>query len=850
MKKNRLITRRNFIRQAVAGTATVALTPMTSIIAKASSLPEWPRDAASYKFYMIGNGHIDPVWLWPWHEGIAVTLSTFRSALDRMKETPDFVFTSSSAQFYQWVADNDPRMLNEIRQRIAEGRWSAVGGWWVEPDVNIPSGEAMARQGLYGQLTLRRLLGIQATTAFNPDSFGHTGTLPQIISLQGMHNYVFMRPASHEKTLPADLFWWESPDGTRVLTYRIPFSYTDEREVNRRIEQILEKKDTQPMKSYMAFYGVGDHGGGPTKLTIQSIEALKKVKDAPKVFYSTVDRYFKDMREDKTLNLPVVKDDLQFHAVGCYTAESAIKKGNRQSETALVNAEKITAVGSFVWKAAYPKDDFTNAWKKVLFLQFHDSMAGTSLFVHSEDARNGYGYAIETAHHALFMAAQKLEWQIPAEDTESKYIIAINPHAWEVNEFIEYELGFFGGPSGLTRAEDEKGNSLPHQWVFGAAEAGNRRKLAVQVAIPPFGYRQIRILPGEPAKINYPVTATANGMENEFLKITFTSDGTFTMFDKVTGKEVFAGSAGGCRAVVMDDPSDTWSHAIKSYTNEIGAFGKATFTVIENGPMRATIRVKSSYNDSWLSIDWLLYAGCRQLDARVTLNWHERRKMLKFSFPVNIESPVATFETPYGHIVRQPNGDERPGQQWIDLSGKDNGFTVINDAKYGYDVNGNDMHISISRSAVYAHHDPTKLEMNREYLWMDQGIQTFKLKLIPHKGDWKEANIPRMAETFLSPPTVVYQGIHPGSMPKADSWLAMDAANIIVSSIKLSEEGDDLIVRCIETHGKPTTATLDFRLFNRQWTGNFKPCEIKTLRIDRNSKEIKEVNILEEEDNR
>jgi len=248
-------------------------------LAAQSSAP-WPADAASYRFHMIGQAHIDPVWLWPWREGLAVVHSTFRSALDRMKENPDFAFTASSAQFYEWVAENDPDMLREIRQRMEEGRWGVVGGWWVEPDVNIPSGESLVRQGLYGQLTLRRLVGRAAKVAYNPDSFGHPGTLAQILKLQGMNEYVFMRPMPREKTLPANLFWWEAPDGTRVLAYRIPISYNDEGGVRGRLEQIL--RDLKPPeKTLMAFYGAGDHGGGATKVNLSSIGEIQKQAGAP-----------------------------------------------------------------------------------------------------------------------------------------------------------------------------------------------------------------------------------------------------------------------------------------------------------------------------------------------------------------------------------------------------------------------------------------------------------------------------------------------------------------------------------------------------------------------------------------
>ncbi|KPL13298.1 MAG: hypothetical protein AMS23_04260 [Bacteroides sp. SM1_62] len=320
------LSRRSFLNQAATGTAFIALGSVTKLLANDAPPSEpWPAGATGFRFHMIGHTHIDPVWLWPWTEGVSVVHSTFRSALDRMNETDDFCFTAGSAQFYEWVAENEPAMLAEIRKRVDEGRWNIVGGWWVEPDANMPSGEALVRQGLYGQLTLQRLLGHRAKVAANPDSFRHAETLPQILKLQGMENYIFMRPGPHEKSLPADLFWWEGADGTRVLTYRIQFSYNDVGPVKNRIEKILETCQDQPMKSFMAYYGAGDHGGGATRENIRSIEALKVEKDAPEIFYSTTDNYFKEIRAYKDQKLPVVKDDLQHHAVGCYTAESAIK---------------------------------------------------------------------------------------------------------------------------------------------------------------------------------------------------------------------------------------------------------------------------------------------------------------------------------------------------------------------------------------------------------------------------------------------------------------------------------------------------------------------------------------------
>jgi alpha-mannosidase len=765
-----------------------------------------------------------------------------------MNETPDFTFTASSAQFYQWVADNDPAMLSEIRKRVEEGRWNVVGGWWVEPDVNIPCGEAFVRQGLYGQMTLQSLLGRRATVAFNPDSFGHANTLPQIFKSQGLESYIFMRPMANEKSLPSDLFHWQGVDGTKMLTYRIPISYNDRGSVRARIEQVLKQMKGQPMRSFMAFFGAGDHGGGATKENIASIKEIQSEKSSPALFFSTPERFFKEIRDEKNLDLPVVDDDLQHHAVGCYTAEMEIKKNNRLAEAALVTAEKAASLGSVIWNYKYPKQEFSSAWKRILFLQFHDSLAGTSVPEHSKTAQEGYGYALDVAHQALYVALQKLEWQVATEDPASQYLLVFNPHAWEITGILEYNLNWdLRNPS---RVEDEKGNILSHQWTSGTTETGSRKGIVVRTSIHAFGYRQIRISQGDSMVIKPLVTAENKTLENEFLRISFSDSGTIGIRDKESGRELFTGNETGCRAVIIDDPSDTWSHDVKTFSGETGNFDNAIIKIIESGPLRGIVRVISTYGASSLTIDWILYAGVRTIESRITLNWNERLKMLKFSFPVDIESPIATYETPYGFIRRNTSGDEDPGQRWIDLTGVKNGVTcglaVINDAKYGYSMHGNDMRISIARSAVYAHHVPRVLDMDTEHIWQDQGIHTFRMLLVPHKDKLQESSIIRCAEEFLSPPLVIFQGIHGGSMSKGRSFLSVDAENIIVTAIKQAETGDDLILRCVETSGSRTTATLNLSLVNSKWTGSFRPCEIKSLRLNWHTGHISEVNLLEE----
>ena len=822
--------------------------PMASAQSPTSS--PWPPQSPQYRFHMIGNAHIDAPWLWPWQEAMSVVHSTFRSALDRMNEYPDFTFTASSAQFYAWVAATDPAMMQEIRQRVAEGRWDVVGGWWIEPDVNIPNGESLVRQGLYGQRALQQLFGRPAQLGYNPDSFGQTGTLPQILKLQGMRGYVFKRPMALEKNLPGDLFWWQGPDGTRVLAYRIPLDSGFEDYLPYWVRQFITKLP-EPTKDLMIFYGAGDHGGGPTKVLIQSILDMQKQTGAPALLFSTPDRYFDEV--SKLNNLPVVADELQHTSVGCYTAESEIKKDNRVTEAALATAEKMASMAFAEAGFDYPQDELRAAWKKVLMMQFHDTISGTALPEEYVVSRHAYGYAQEVANQAINLAAQKIAWQIPTDDPKSEYLVVFNPHAWDATLNVEYDMGWddWTGREVNSPLEDEQGKSVRHQWAQATTVYERRGKLVFSAPVPAFGYRQFRLR--KSVTVSPPVSAvraTEKGMENEHLRVTFADDGTLSIYDKDNGAEVFRGGKGGARAVVLDDPSDTWSHEVRAYTKEVGAFGGARFRVLENGPMRAVVRVRTSYGASSLAVDWILYAGARTLEARVSLDWHEHLKILKFSFPVDVENPRPTYEVAYGYKERKAEGDEDPGQRWVDLcgdrAGKPYGMAVINDAKYGYSVQDNDMRISIARGAVFAQHEPAKLEPNGEYIWQDQGEQTLRLLLLPHAGTWQDSGVVRQAEEFTAPVPVFYQGIHRGTRPLSVSFMSVDVPNVVVSVVKKSEDGDDLIVRCYETAGRGATATLDLGLVNRRWTGTFRPLEIKTLRVPRNGGEIREVNALEQ----
>ncbi len=622
-------------------------------------------DSKQKKLYMIGNAHIDPVWLWQWHDGFHETRATFRSALDRMKEYPDFVFVSSSAAIYAWIEESDPAMFAEIQQRVKEGRWTIVGGWWIEPDCNIPGGESFVRQGLYGQRYFKEKFGVTARVAYNVDSFGHNGMLPQILKKSGMPYYIFMRPSPHEKGLPGRLFWWESDDGSRVLTFRIAFTYgTWGEDLEPHIRNVAaELRD--PLNEMLCFYGVGNHGGGPTKENLDSIHRLQQDPTLPQLIFASPAKFFEEM-EHQEHPLPVVHEDLQHHASGCYSAHSGIKRWNRTAENRLLAAEKFSTLAEIVTGQPYPVD-FERAWKNVLFNQFHDILAGTSLEAAYDDARDQFGEALAIADRALTHAVQALTWKINIQPENGLIpIVVFNPHAWEVKANIEVEMPRISGEELLL---DDANRAIPFQVVQSQSTTGWYRRGTFVADLPALGYRVYRCYQQKSEKSFPNVQASENSLENARYRLEFDPEaGTIcSLFDKKKNLEIFACSA--ADPVVIDDPSDTWSHNIFTFNNVVGRFNLRKMEIVEQGPVKAVLRVISEYNHSTLIQDFAVYNELDQIDVSVTVDWHEHQKMLKLRFPVNFWQLKANYEIPYGHIERMTNGDEEPGQSWIDLSG-------------------------------------------------------------------------------------------------------------------------------------------------------------------------------------
>ncbi len=794
------------------------------------------------KLYLIGNAHIDPVWLWRWPEGRHEVRATFRSALDRLNEYDDFVFVSSSAAFYAWVEQSDPAMFAEIVQRVAEGRWEIAGGWWIQPDCNLPSGESFVRQGLYGQHYFKAKFGVTARTGYCVDAFGHHAVLPQILQKSGMENYVFARPGLSELETPGRLFWWEAADGSRVLAQRLIYGYNASVNLDAHVKRSAADI-TAPVPALMCFFGVGNHGGGPTRANIEAMQNMQADPDLPELAFSTPNVYFDDMRA-LSLPLEVFDGELQHVFSGCYSAHSGVKQWNRQAEQRLLTAEKWATIAARVLDRPYPAAELTQAWQQVLFNQFHDILAGTSLESAYADARDGFGEALAIGNRVLTAAVEALNWNIHLDvDEAARPFVVFNHHAWASRVPVEIEFGRPGDPPirvDVDELLDDAGNEVPYQLLLAESTSDIRYRIVFVADLPPLGYATYPLRPRAATETipaaGLPVAVNDTVLENEFLRVEFDpATGTIaSLRDKRAGREVFSGPA--ARAVVMADESNTWGSQTYRFDQLAGEFKSTRTRLIENGAVRATVRVESAFGNSRLVQDFTLYRDLGRLDVAVTVDWHERYRALKLRFPTHLDAPTATYEIPYGTFTRPTTGLEEVGQTWVDLtSGAGEaayGLSLLNDSKYSFSVDGSELSLTVLRSPVYAALLPVPEGTDDDYRFMDQGLQSFHYSLLPHAGPWEDAGTVMAAAELNAPPLAALATFHAGTLPRRASFIEVESPDVTLTVVKRAEDGtDDLILRAVNLSQRASYATIHLNAWRRAIQSEFGPAEIKTFRV-------------------
>ena len=805
--------------------------------------------------HMIGHGHIDPVWLWRWQEGFEEVRGTFRSALDRMNETPGFKFTASSAAFYKWVRDNEPEMFEQIRRRVKEGRWEIAGGWWIEPDCNVPHGESLVRQGLYAQRFFQKEFGRKAVVGFNPDSFGHAGTFPQILSKMGLEFYCYMRPSPeqefHYPGRNGTTFNWQSPDGSEVIASLIPDSYGAWGEIKPKVDAVLKwpfLMDGQ--KHIMCVYGVGNHGGGPTKKAIAGILELQKSKSGPKLVFSRLEEYFRAMEKAECKKLTTIKTELQHHARGCYSAQSEIKRLNRKCEHALMSAERFAAAVSQAFGTEYPAERFERAWTNVLFNQFHDVLAGTCVKEAYEDVRDSFGEARQIASDAMNSAVTAIARRMDTT-AEGNCVLAVNPLPWPVRTAIKVTPRTWKHIAFPLRMLDAKGKPVPTQSVlYGFVE--NEASI-FWAEIPAMGVRLYRAVGAKDAPEYTPrgkLEISSGHIENDFWRVEIdASSGEISrLYDKKNKAEVL--TRGGILASVVDH-SDTWSHDISEYRIEDGRFGSPRIQVFENGEVRATLRITTTLGKSTIDHYITLYRMSDKIECKLDINWQEHMRVLKLGFQTKLKETRVFAEAPYGVTERAAKREEEPCQSWVDLGGKldgkDYGFALLNDSKYAYDARGGELRLTVLRSPAYALHDPARYDSSKPYPIMDQGQQTVCYEIVPHAGSWADAGVPRRAWELNEPAFSHVESGHKGKVRPEVEFMKVTPENVIASVMKRPEKGEGLVIRLYEAHGKDCKADIALPFFGRKVRVGMKAHEIKTIRVrPEKGWKMEEVNLLEE----
>jgi alpha-mannosidase len=819
---------------------------------------------------IVGNSHIDMAWLWPWTETVEVVRNTFRSVLDLMREYPDFKFTMSSARTYEWMEEKYPDLFQEIEQRVKQGRWEIVGGMWVEPDLNMPTGESLTRQILVGKRYFQKKFGLDTKIGWNPDSFGYNAQLPQIYKKSGMDYFVTQKLLwAHEfTTFPYKVFWWEAPDGSRLLTY-FPHDYAGGIDAESMATDlsiwapaIYGPKPSVAVET-MHLYGVGDHGGGPTRTMLDNAVRLRSSNTVfPNLQFSTATEFFNDLEEKlPSLNIPAWKGELyfQYHR-GVFTTQAETKRRIRRSEETVLDAEKFSSLASLFGRP-YPKEQMDYTWKRLLFEHFHDIMPGSGIAVNYLDAARSLDDVSRTGREIIDNSLNEISARINTAG-QGVPIVIFNSLSWPRTDMIEVEAQL-PTPASQIQVLDAKGKRARFE-LLSLDPQTHRAHFLLQASVPQMGYSTYFVESSTATNLDAsPIKATATTLENEFLtlKIDPQSGCMTSLFDKATNTEALAPAetdTGGPKNSICGNLLQTFYDKPKDWDawNIDADFEKQHWDLdhadevklLESGALRGAIRVKKHFQNSTFTQDITIYAGIPRIDVKMHASWDEKHILLKVAFPLSAHSPKATYEIPYGTVERPTTRNtpaeqaqfEVPALQWADISDDRHGFSLLNDCKYGYDAKGNVLRLSLLRSPEWP--DPHA----------DEGDHDFTYSLYPHAGTWREAQTIRRAYELNDRLFAISATQHQGTLPAEYSFVQLQPDNVVLTAIKKAEDDNALVLRFYEWAGKETDAVLhlpvsasavtetnlmehpiaNLSLNAAAVTVHTKPYEIKTVKID------------------
>src|SRR5215472_5798568 len=768
-----------------------------------------------FTLYFDANAHIDAAWLWRDVETVEVVKNTFSSVLNMMNARPDFTYTQSSAVYYEWMERFFPDLFKSIQQRVKDRRWEVLGGMWVEPDCNLPSGESWARHLLYSKRYFQKKLGTEVKIGWNPDSFGYTRNIPMFYTNAGIDSFVTQKISWNETNVfPHRVFWWEAADGSRVLTF-FPFSYVNRVDNPFRLVDWLRQFEANTgFRKLMILFGVGDHGGGPSLEMIDRIEHLKAIDLFPRIEYGTAGGYLSWVRQQDLTRLAKVRDELylEYHQ-GTFTTQAKMKEYNRTSEVLLTNAELFSALASLGGRQ-YNSHELEQAWRNLLFNQFHDILPGSGIHEIYVDATQRHEEARALGQRELSQSLAEIAKGIDTSFVRGTPIIVFNALSWTRSDLVEVALP--DGDTGAYAIFDRQGRELPSQ--IDRRGEGRGSVLFVAKDVPAVGYSvfQLRTVGARATGARLQVSQAT--LENELFRVGFDVDSGWlkTIVDKRVGREILSGPGNELR--ILEDTPPVWDAWNVGLTGVKYPSRLRKVELVEQGPVRATLRITRDYlkpgvKKSFPTEDFpstfftqyvSLYADLDRIDFRTDVDWWEDRTMLKVAFPLAIKDDAATYEVPYGSLRRSTKLDdswekaklEVPAQRWADLSEQGYGVSLLNRAKYGYDVKGSVIRLSLLRAPKWP--DPLA----------DRGRHSIDYSLYPHRNRVEEASTVQRGYEYNNPLIAVIGTIHRGTRPPAKSFLQLAPSNLILTTFKKAEDGDAWIVQWYDAKGVDSEAVL------------------------------------------
>jgi alpha-mannosidase len=822
--------------------------------------------------HLICNAHLDPVWLWEWEEGAAEALSTFRTAARLCEKFEGFVFNHNEALLYQWVEQYDPALFAKIKKLVKKRKWHIMGGWYVQPDCNMPSGESFVRQILVGKRYFREKFGVEPKTAINFDSFGHTRGLVQILKKAGYSSYMFCRPDPDWLSLQDEDFIWVGYDGSEILTHRASEHYNSQKgKAAQRIKKWL--RENSDKDNGILLWGIGNHGGGASREDLERIAALMASDTGWDIRHGIPEDYYAGLKS-KAAKLPRRFRDINPWAVGCYTSMARVKHKHRALENSYFLTEKMVTHAALLGKIVYPRDQLRRVLDDLLFCQFHDILPGSSTPRVEDFAQQRMDHGLEILSRLRTKVFFALLSGQPKAKQEEYPIFIYNPHPFPIQqilvcEFQPHEPHFDQKYVWIPEVKDAQGRRVSCQMEKESSTLSVEwRKRAVFWAdlqpgqMSRFVCRLKNKKPKpEPARAEKSLLV----LRSNRAEIAIRASTGLVEYYRIKGVDFLRPRA--FQALVMEDYPDPWAMKVRSFRNYDGRFSLMSeqdcawfagvtvprlkpVRIIEDGPVRTVVEALFKYNHSFLCQRYKIPKKGSEFEVELRVQWNEKDRMLKVAVPAKFRDGICRGQVACGTEEFQKTDDELVAQKWMGVFSSNDRYalTVINDRTYGFDFKNGEIRLSLLRSAAYAADTGESLALrvqDRFLPRLDQGERIFRFWINGGEAAERLAGVDR--EALAKNETPIALCCFPsGQGKRVLPSLVLEDDAIQTSAVKMAEARNWLIIRFFEPTGKKRKTRVRIPCLHLAFDLCFDPFEIKSIAVNRDTKDYFEVDLMEE----